>query len=279
MTIPSHGTATNTLLGQQTEYPVRYAPEVLFPIPRQEGRAALGLVVDPLPFQGVDIWTHYEVSWLDAAGKPLIAVAEIRVPATSPFLIESKSLKLYFNSLNFERFSSQADFVRRVEEDLSRVAAATVQIRLVLPDDPAALRMGQLPGTCLDALPLSCAEFVLDASHLHADPERIVSETINTQLLRSLCPITHQPDWGSVMLQYKGPAIDHAGFLAYIVSFRNHPDFHEQCVERIFMDILRQCQPTELTVYARYTRRGGLDINPFRSNVASQPLDVRLFRQ
>lgn len=281
MTIPPHGTAspTDTLLGQQTDYPVRYAPEVLFPIPRQDGRAALGLVGDSLPFHGVDIWTHYEVSWLDAAGKPLIAVAEIRVPATSPFLIESKSLKLYFNSLNFERFPNQADFVQRVEVDLSRVAAATVQIRLLLPDDPAALRMGQLPGTCLDTLPLSCSEFVLDASHLHADPTRIVSETINTQLLRSLCPVTHQPDWGSVMLQYKGPAIDHAGFLAYIVSFRNHPDFHEQCVERIFMDTLRQCQPTELTVYARYTRRGGLDINPFRSNVASQPLDVRLFRQ
>jgi len=139
--------------------------------------------------------------------------------------------------------------------------------------------MGELPGLCLDAEPLSCEEFVLDALHLRSDPQRIVSETLYTNLLRSLCPVTHQPDWGSVMVQYQGPAIDHAGLLAYIVSYRNHPDFHEQCVERIFMDVLRQCQPAELTVYARYTRRGGLDINPFRSNVAELPDEVRLFRQ
>jgi len=281
MTTSSHQSSSpkDTLLGQQTDYPTRYAPEVLCPIPRQEGRSALGLVAGSLPFQGVDVWTHYEVSWLDAAGKPLIAMAEIRVPATSPFLIESKSLKLYFNSLNFERFADQAAFLQRVEADLSRVAGTTVQVSLLLPDNPASLRMGELPGLCLDAEPLSCEEFVLDALHLRSDPQRIVSETLYTNLLRSLCPVTHQPDWGSVMVQYQGPAIDHAGLLAYIVSYRNHPDFHEQCVERIFMDVLRQCQPAELTVYARYTRRGGLDINPFRSNVAELPDEVRLFRQ
>lgn len=269
----------DTLLGQQTDYPVRYAPEVLCPIPRAEGRHALGVQDGNLPFQGMDVWTHYEVSWLDGSGKPIVAMAEIRVPATSPFLIESKSLKLYFNSLNFERFECQADFASRVEADLSRVAGAPVTLQLLLPDDPRVLGMGQLPGLCLDDLPLRCDEFVLDASRLAADASRLVSETLNTNLLRSLCPVTHQPDWGSVMVQYTGPAIDHAGLLAYIVSYRNHPDFHEQCVERIFMDILQRCQPTELTVYARYTRRGGLDINPFRTSCGALPVPVRLFRQ
>lgn len=269
----------DTLLGQQTEYPVRYAPEVLCPIPRADGRHALGVPDGNLPFHGVDVWTHYEVSWLDGLGKPIVAMAEIRVPATSPFLIESKSLKLYFNSLNFERFERQADFTGRVETDLSRVAGAPVTLQLLLPDDPRVLGMGRLPGLCLDGLPLSCDQFVLDASRLSADASRMVSETLNTNLLRSLCPVTHQPDWGSVMVQYAGPAINHAGLLAYIVSYRNHPDFHEQCVERIFMDILQRCQPTELTVYARYTRRGGLDINPFRTSGGVLPVPVRLFRQ
>jgi 7-cyano-7-deazaguanine reductase len=269
----------DTLLGQHTEYPVRYAPEVLCPVPRQEGRSALGLASGLLPFQGVDVWTHYEVSWLDAAGKPVVALAELVVPADSPNLIESKSLKLYFNSLNFERFSSEADFSARVEADLGRVAGAPVALRLWLAGHAEMPGIDRLPGVCLDDLPLSCEDFVLDAAHLRADPTHTVAEVLNTNLLRSLCPVTHQPDWGSVLIRYKGPAIDRAGLLAYVVSFRNHPDFHEQCVERIFMDILTRCQPEMLTVYARYTRRGGLDINPFRTNCGDEPSPVRLFRQ
>lgn len=272
-------TPKDTLLGQHTDYPVRYAPEVLCPIPRQDGRTALGLAPGPLPFSGVDIWTHYEVSWLDGQGKPLVALAEITVPASSPNLIESKSMKLYFNSLNFERFASVPDFVARVEADLGRVAGEAVSLRLWLADDAEMRAIGRLPGTCLDGLPLSCGAFVLDAAHLKADASRVVTEVLNTNLLRSLCPVTHQPDWGSVLVHYKGPAIDHSGLLAYVVSFRNHPDFHEQCVERIFTDILQNCRPEELSVYARYTRRGGLDINPFRTSCGETPLPVRLFRQ
>lgn len=267
------------LLGQHTDYPVRYAPEVLFPIAREEGRKFLGLTSGELPFDGVDLWTHYEVSWLDAGGKPLVALAEIVVPACSPNLVESKSMKLYFNSLNFERFTSAGAFVERVAGDLSAVAGAGVEFRLVSPDEGRALAMEPLPGECLDALPLSCDAFVLDPDLLRADPARRVSETLSTNLLRSLCPVTHQPDWGSVIVRYEGPEIDRSGLLGYIVSFRNHPDFHEQCVERMFVEILERCQPTALTVYARYTRRGGLDINPFRTNCGDAPASLRFFRQ
>lgn len=269
----------NTLLGQQTEYPVRYAPEVLCPIPRGDGRTALGLAGGPLPFRGVDVWTHYEVSWLDHSGKPLVALAEITVPASSPNLIESKSMKLYFNSLNFERFANPSDFSSRVRADLGAVAGEPVGLRLWLAGAADMPAIGRLPGTCLDDLPLSCDAFELNTSLLTADASRIVTEVLNTNLLRSLCPVTHQPDWGSVLVQYKGPAIDHGGLLGYLVSFRNHPDFHEQCVERIFTDILMRCQPEKLSVYARYTRRGGIDINPFRTNCGDMPLPVRLFRQ
>lgn len=269
----------DTLLGQHTEYPVRYAPEMLCPIPRQEGRDALGLRADNLPFQGVDIWTHYEVSWLDGHGKPVVALAELSVPANSPNLIESKSMKLYFNSLNFERFENTDAFVSRICMDLGKVAGATVAVRLWLAADQEMPGIVRLPGLCLDELPLQCDAFELDASFLVSDPTREVEEILTTNLLRSLCPVTHQPDWGSVLVQYKGPAIHHTGLLAYIVSFRNHPDFHEQCVERIFRDILQRCQPESLTVYARYTRRGGLDINPFRTTGESVPPAIRLFRQ
>lgn len=269
-----------TLLGHETDYPRRYAPELLCPLSRHDGRRALGLEAQALPFHGVDVWTHYEVSWLDVLGKPQVAVADIRVPADSPCLIESKSMKLYFNSLNFERFADRADFLTRVTADLSATAGAPVSVSLVLPDDHALHVIGMLPGICIDATAIRCDAFVLDATLLQAQESKAVNETLHTHLLRSLCPVTQQPDWGSVVVRYRGPAIDQAGLLAYIVSYRDHPDFHEQCVERIFMDILRMCRPEELTVYARYTRRGGLDINPFRSNVPPQDEDFsRLFRQ
>jgi 7-cyano-7-deazaguanine reductase len=268
-----------SLLGQLTDYPQRYAPEVLFPIARAEGRAAVGLAhVTTLPFHGVDLWTHYEVSWLDAQGKPIVAAAEIRVPATSPFLIESKSLKLYFNSLNFERFAAAADFLQRVETDLSRVAGAKAALQLIRPEQHAELAVTDFPGVCLDDLPLVCADFELNPETLKSQGD-LVDETLHSHLLRSNCPVTNQPDWGSVLVRYRGPAIDRAGLLAYLVSYRRHADFHEQCVERIFMDILTRCRPEALTVYARYTRRGGLDINPFRSTDAAGPETLRLFRQ
>ncbi len=269
----------NLLLGQHTDYPQHYTPEVLFPLARAEGRAAVGLQAGAdMPFKGVDLWTHYEVSWLNTQGKPIVAAAEISVPASSPFLIESKSLKLYFNSLNFERFPDVAAFQSRVEADLSRVAGDTVKIRLIAPTQYAQLAISDMPGVCLDDLPLVCESFVLNPETLQSQGG-VVEETLHSHLLRSNCPVTNQPDWGSVLIQYRGPAIDRMGLLAYLVSYRQHADFHEQCVERIFMDILTRCRPESLTVYARYTRRGGLDINPFRATEGVAPESFRLFRQ
>lgn len=269
----------NSTLGQVTDYPDSYSPSLLFPIARREGRDAIGVIETDLPFYGVDVWTHYEVSWLDAHGKPRVAVAEIRVPASSPSLIESKSLKLYFNSLNFKNFNSVADFIACVETDLSLVAQAPVVLKLVLSHEYAALSVVEIKGECLDELPLHCAEFVLNPETLKADAGIVREEILYSHLLRSNCPVTNQPDWGSVVINYRGPAIDRMGLLAYLVSYRHHADFHEQCVERIFMDIRQRCQPEVLSVYARYTRRGGLDINPFRSSTDTEPPVMRLFRQ
>lgn len=271
-------TTDKLLLGQATDYPQRYTPGVLFPIARRQGREALGLGEGALPFTGVDIWTHYEVSWLDTRGKPKVAVAEIRVPASSPSLIESKSMKLYFNSLNFERFEDAAAFTRLVEADLSAAAGAPVTMAL----QPASVDGGGfagLPGDCLDELEIACDAFEVAPGLLRADAGTVVTETLHTHLLRSRCPVTHQPDWASVMVAYSGPVLDREGLLAYLVSYRNQSDFHEQCVERIFLDIQARCRPSQLTVYARYTRRGGLDINPFRSTGTGAPPAARQLRQ
>lgn len=274
--MPPEMSPETSLLGKTTDYPRAYAPELLFGIPRAEGRRAVGLDEGALPFQGEDLWTHYELSWLDASGKPCVGVGEIRVPATSLRLIESKSMKLYFNSLNFMRFADEVALVECVVADLSAVAGATVGFRLLAAAD---LAVRDFPGQSLDGLALPEASFVLSTASLRADGGRRVLETLHTHLLRSNCPVTNQPDWGSVLVRYEGPAIDHAGLLAYLVSYRNHADFHEQCVERIFADLLRHCRPERLTVYARYTRRGGLDINPFRTNCGDAVPVCRIARQ
>lgn len=262
-------------LGQTTVYPQAYDAALLFGIARTEGRIANGLD-SALPFQGVDIWTHYELSWLDASGKPCVGIAEIRVPADSPRLIESKSLKLYFNSLNFERFTNVQALIERVIQDLSAVAGQPITFRLM---SSAELAVRDFPGECIDDVLADNPGFVLSTASLVADDQQIVVETLHSHLLRSNCPVTNQPDWGSVMLRYEGPRIDRAGLLAYLLSYRNHADFHEQCVERIFGDILRHCRPRKLTVYARYTRRGGLDINPFRTNCGDDVPVCRMARQ
>lgn len=279
----NHGSGDSLLLGQVTDYPRVYAPQVLFPIARAQGRRELGLGDSGqgeggLPFRGVDLWTHYEVSWLDLRGKPRVAVAEIRVPAASPCLIESKSMKLYFNSLNFERFADAGAFRAVVEKDLSAAAGAPVTLAL-LPATAAGQAIVDLPGECLDELDIACDAYEVQPALLRADPERIVSETLHSHLLRSRCPVTHQPDWASLMVEYQGPALDRAGLLAYLVSYRNQSDFHEQCVERIFLDLMARCRPARLAVYARYTRRGGIDINPFRSTGEGEPPLARPVRQ
>lgn len=266
-----------TRLGQATEYPDLYDASLLQPIPRELGRDVLGLAEEALPFTGVDLWTHYELSWLDAGGKPVVAVGEISVPAESPNLIESKSLKLYFNSLNFTHFATAEAFTTRVEADLSLAAGAAVT--LALSDAGAAGVMMAMPGRCLDDLPLVTDVYTPDPMLLRNVSDELVDEILHSHLLRSNCPVTDQPDWGSVLIHYQGPRIDPQSLLAYLVSFRRHSDFHEQCVERIFTDLQRHAGARQLSVYARYTRRGGLDINPFRSNFEQLAGNWRTTRQ
>lgn len=266
-----------TQLGQATDYPDAYDAELLQPIPRELTRAALGIDSDQLPFHGVDVWTHYELSWLDSQGKPVVAIGEISVPANSANLIESKSLKLYFNSLNFAMFATPADFVAQVETDLS--AAAEAPVTLVLLPVHEALSLDAFPGQCLDDLPLQTSSYVPDPTLLSVDPSTHVNEVWHSHLLRTNCPVTDQPDWGSVLIHYQGPRIEPESLLAYLVSFRRHSDFHEQCVERIFCDLQAFAGAEALSVYARYTRRGGLDINPFRSNFEQLTTRWRTARQ
>ncbi|RQS74906.1 NADPH-dependent 7-cyano-7-deazaguanine reductase QueF [Burkholderia sp. Bp8963] len=267
-------------LGKATVYATQYDASLLFPIPRAGAREQIG-IPSPLPFFGTDIWNAYELSWLNARGKPQIAVATFYVPAESPNIVESKSFKLYLGSFAQTTFDS-VDAVRdALKRDVSAACGASVAVQLVSPHDFGKLEMDELDGLSLDRLDLEADVYEPDPSLLSAaHDEAPVEETLVSDLLRSNCPVTGQPDWGSVQIHYVGPQIDHAGLLRYIISFRNHTGFHEQCVERIFVDILRACKPVKLAVYARYTRRGGLDINPFRTNY-NQPMpdNARTARQ
>jgi len=260
-------------LGRETDYPQNYAPQVLFPIARADSRKPLGITA-PLPFSGVDIWNAWELTWLRPGGLPRAATAEIRVPAASPNLVESKSLKLYLGSFAMTTFPDDADVRSRIAADLSDATGADVEVIL----DPD-MRITEAEGRCVDTVVVDCATGAVDASLLAVDDDEIVEECLHTHLLRSLCPVTDQPDLGSLVVRYAGPRIDAAALLRYVVSFRQHNDFHEACVERIFMDIRSRCRPTTLSVYARYQRRGGIDINPFRSTVDERPPNTRLWRQ
>ncbi|ATE62330.1 NADPH-dependent 7-cyano-7-deazaguanine reductase QueF [Thauera sinica] len=269
-TIPDrpHG-AEASPLGRAVAYRDTYAPELLFPIDRQLKRAELGLQAGALPFVGEDLWNAYELSWLDPRGKPVVALGRFRVPASTPRLVESKSLKLYLNSFNQQRFAS-ADGVRdAIARDLSAAAGGTVAVDVV----PLALRPQRLAaypeGVCLDTLDIDIDTYQPEPAFLRvADDGGEVGETLYSHLLKSNCLVTGQPDWGMLVVRYRGRPIDRAGLLRYIVSFRGHNEFHEQCVERVFCDILARCRLAELAVWARYTRRGGLDINPFRATHA-----------
>jgi len=265
-------------LGQRSEYPDEYSPDLLFAISRIENRATLGLGED-LPFQGVDIWNAWELTWLGMNGQPQVATLEIQVPATSPNIVESKSLKLYLNSFSMSRYDS-ADTVRRViEGDLTQYVGAGVHILLCRPETNEGRAVDKLPGTCIDELEVDCDNWDVDADLLAADSSDLVSESLHSHCLRSLCPVTSQADTGSVLIAYEGPKIDPVSLLRYIVSFRQHKDFHEACVERMFLDIKDRCAPDKLSVYARYQRRGGIDINPFRSDFETETLNLRLWRQ
>jgi 7-cyano-7-deazaguanine reductase len=275
-------TPHNSPLGKPAVYRSEYDPSLLFAISRQEKRVELGLS-GTLPFFGLDIWNAYEVSWLNLRGKPQVAIATISAPADSPNIVESKSFKLYLNSFNQTRLAGPDALLELLRADLSAGFGAPVQIVLTLADAFPKLKLVELAGLSLDRLDIEVTEYTPDPALLKADNSMPpVDETLVSHLLKSNCPVTGQPDWGSVQIHYVGPQIDQEGLLRYLIGFRNHNDFHEQCVERIFMDVLRACKPQKLAVYARYTRRGGLDINPWRSNFSSgegPPMLTRSARQ
>lgn len=266
-------------LGKSSSYKDQYDPGLLFPIARTEKRLEIGIDQE-LPFSGVDIWNAYELSWLNEKGKPVVAIAVFTIPASSPNLIESKSFKLYLNSFNQSRYAS-ADAVSEVlAKDLSRAAGAEVGVELNLLDKP--MPQNDVSGwqaECLDDLDVEIDSYQTDSGLLSCSSE-IVSERLYSNLLKSNCLVTGQPDWGSVLIDYRGPKIDRESLLKYLISFRQHNEFHEQCVERIFVDLKRMCGCERLTVYARYLRRGGLDINPYRSDSEAEAIDnLRLVRQ
>jgi 7-cyano-7-deazaguanine reductase len=266
-------------LGQKTAYISSYDASLLFPIARSESRKALGISSD-LPFYGYDIWTGYELSWLNTKGKPVIAVAEFKIPCDSPSIIESKSFKLYLNSFNQTRFSGLDDVKNTLLKDLSAVAGSEVVVDLRSLSDSNLLVDVTYDALCLDELDIDVDAYHPVPSLLIADASNEAAEVLCSHLLKSNCPVTGQPDWATLFVEYSGAKINHENLLRYVISFREHQDFHEHCIERIFVDLLRTCKPNKLSVYARYTRRGGLDINPFRSTEsAAKPIVGRLLRQ
>jgi 7-cyano-7-deazaguanine reductase len=273
-------------LGKTSSYADQYDASLLFPIARHDKRIEIGVSGTP-PFFGADMWTAFEVSWLNERGKPQLAIAHITVPCESPNIIESKSLKLYLNSFNQTVFTDMTAVMTTLRQDLSAAAwhAATSQgvvgVRMVAPSAFDAQPIHELDGLSLDRLDIDCTRYTPAPDLLSTTTGEVaVSEVLVSHLLKSNCLVTGQPDWGSVQISYSGQSLNQEGLLQYLVSYRNHNEFHEQCVERIFMDIWTRCKPTRLSVYARYTRRGGLDINPYRtSHPAALPANIRTARQ
>ena len=263
---PANDPSILSPLGKPTEYRADYAPELLYPIPRQLKRDELGISGAALPFVGEDLWNAYEVSWLNPKGKPVVALATFRVPADSPNLVESKSFKLYLNSFNQSVFADADAVEATLARDLSAAAGAEIGVKVAVLGSRPQVSVGYPAGELLDDLDIACDSYQPAPELLHATDGPLIEETLYSHLLKSNCLVTGQPDWAMVVIRYRGRPIDRAGLLRYIVSFRGHNEFHEQCVERIYCDITEHCAPEALAVYARYTRRGGLDINPFRSS-------------
>lgn len=276
----NHQALTGLMLGKSTDYRDTYDAGLLQGVPRSLNRDPLGLHADALPFHGADIWTLYELSWLNAKGLPQVAVGHVELSHTTVNLVESKSFKLYLNSFNQTRFGSWEDVRHTLERDLSACAQGDVTVSLYRLDEIEGQPIAHFHGTCIDNQDIEIDNYQFNADYLlNSTGSKKVEETLVSHLLKSNCLITHQPDWGSVQIEYRGSQIDREKLLRYLVSFRHHNEFHEQCVERIFSDILRFCKPESLSVYARYTRRGGLDINPWRSNTDFVPAIGRLVRQ
>ena len=280
-------TPEQSQLGRASAYVDRYDAGLLFPISRATQREAMGIAANALPFFGADLWTAFELSWLNPRGKPQLSIAHFTVPCETPNIIESKSFKLYLNSFNSTVFADAEAVRERLRTDLSEALwrgsdrAAGIGVKLVAPDMFDREQVHEFDGLDLDRLDIECTHYQPAPELLSSDPTQVpVAETLTSRLLKSNCLVTGQPDWGSVQIRYSGPPIDQAGLLGYIVSFRNHNEFHEPCVERMFRDIWRCCQPAKLAVYARYTRRGGLDINPFRTSwPQALPANTRMARQ
>ena len=270
----------DTALGKRSEAVSQYTPSLLFPIDRSRMRGDLIAPGSELPFEGVDLWTAWELTWLDRDGKPEVGVLQISVPCDSRAIVESKSLKLYLGSFAQTPFASAYDVVRTLESDLSVTVGAQVVVDLLTISQATQAGIASLTGESLDTIRIAAPVYQPDAGLLQRlETARLVSETLYTNLFRSLCPVTGQPDMASVQISYTGPRIEHEDLLRYLVSFRDYPGFHEHCVERIFVDILARCRPRELSVYARFLRRGGIDINPFRSTGKAVPSPTRLVRQ
>jgi 7-cyano-7-deazaguanine reductase len=270
-------TRQNIPLGEQSEYPNKYEPGLLFRIARSESRDSI--ISGDLPFDGCDIWNAWELTWLGANNLPIVATAEFRIPANTPYLIESKSLKLYLNSFSMSQFDNPAAVEVAIANDLTASAGGPVSVLVEPVESTENKPVSRLPGFCLDTLAVECRHWEVDAALLRIESENIVNEELYSHLLRSLCPVTSQPDIGSLAIRYEGPKIDRESLLQYIVSFREHNDFHEACIERMFVDLQERCKTQKLSLYARYQRRGGIDINPFRSNFEKRPRNLRLWRQ
>ncbi|MDB5877560.1 MAG: NADPH-dependent 7-cyano-7-deazaguanine reductase QueF [Variovorax sp.] len=280
-------TPEQSQLGRSSAYVDHYDASLLFPIARSIQRTAMGIDERALPFFGADLWTAFELSWLNARGKPQVAVAHFTVPCETPNIIESKSFKLYLNSFNSSVFADIDAVRERLKADIAEAAwrgserSGGIGVKLLTPEQFDREQVHELDGLDLDRLDIECTHYQPAPELLRSDTTLSeITETLVSRLLKSNCLVTGQPDWGSVQIRYSGPPIDQAGLLAYIVSFRNHNEFHEPCAERMFRDILARCKPHKLSVYARYTRRGGLDINPFRtSSPQALPVNVRTARQ
>lgn len=278
---------THGILGQSTSYPKTYAPDMLYPIPRALGRAKLALPADALSI-GMDWWQVFEMSWLNSHGISQVAMARLAIPATSDYIVESKSLKLYFNSLNFTEFDNQQAVKATVEKDLSACLKTDVTLEIFDVNIANSLPISAPQGDCIDnALDNSDKKIAivsdvnpssLTVAHQGASDSQL--QILHSHLLRSNCPVTNQPDWGTLEIQIDSQPIDRVGLLEYILSFRQHNGFHEQCVEQIFSDLTQAFAPNTLMVRAWYTRRGGIDINPCRvSDISLLPPPSRLNRQ
>lgn len=274
-----HHPAQDSPLGKNSAYISQYDANLLFGIARATKWRELGFTADSLPYVGVDIWNCYELSWLLPSGKPVVAIAQFAVPADSPNIIESKSFKLYLNSFNQSVYSSFAQVQAVLMADLSKVAQAAVQVEIKTLEAITAEGLHQPQGVCIDDLDINLSVYEQPTLEMLVCGTEQVEEQLYSHLLKSNCPVTGQPDWGTVLVHYRGAALDHASLLTYLVSFRQHQDFHEQCVERIFLDLKKCLNPEFLSVSARYVRRGGLDINPYRSTESTPIENLRLARQ